>query len=37
VARVDARASLSTGGRVRFHLDPGRIHFFDSTTGDAIV
>jgi multiple sugar transport system ATP-binding protein len=37
VARVDARAQLSTGGRVQFSLDPGRIHFFDAVTGQAIV
>ncbi len=37
VARVDARAQLSTGGRVQFHLDPNRIHFFDVTTGEAIA
>jgi len=34
---VDARAQLSTGGRVQFSLDPGRIHFFDAVTGQAIV
>ena len=37
VARVDARAQLSVGGRVRFHLNPGRIHFFDVTTSEAIA
>jgi len=37
VARVDARAQLAAGGRVRFRLDPGRIHFFDATTTEAIV
>jgi multiple sugar transport system ATP-binding protein len=36
VARVDARAQLTTGGRVRFALDPSRIHFFDAATGQAI-
>ena len=36
VARVDARAKLSVGGRVRFNLDPGRIHFFDTATNAAI-
>ncbi len=36
VARVDARAQLSAGARVRFSLDPGRIHFFDDATGQAI-
>ena len=37
VARVDARAQLSVGGRVRFHLNPERIHFFDVTTSEAIA
>ena len=37
VARVDPRAQLSAGGRVRFMLDPRRIHFFNATTTDAIV
>ncbi len=37
VARVDARARLSTGSRVRFQLDPGRIHFFDLATTQAIT
>jgi len=37
VARVDARAQLSVGGKVKFHLDPVRVHFFDDTTGEAIV
>src|SRR5271165_4499049 len=34
VARVDARAKLTVGGRVRFNLDPARIHFFDAATGE---
>ncbi len=37
VAHVDARAKLSVGGRVRFNLDPSRIHFFDAATSEAIV
>jgi multiple sugar transport system ATP-binding protein len=37
VARVDARAHLSAGGRVFFSLDPRRIHFFDAITSEAIV
>ncbi len=37
VARVDARAQVVAGHRVRFHLDPVRMHFFDSTTKEAIV
>ena len=36
VARVDARAKLSVGGRARFNLDPSRIHFFDTATNEAI-
>jgi len=36
VARVDARAQLSTGGKVSFSLDPNRIHFFDPASGQAI-
>ena len=36
VARVDARAQLSAGGKVRFNLDPSRIHFFDPESGKAI-
>ena len=36
VARVDARAKASVGGRVRFSLDPSRIHFFDTATNEAI-
>ena len=37
VARVDARAKLTVGGRVRFNLDPSRIHFFDTATSEAIA
>jgi len=37
VARVEARAKLSAGSRARFHLDPGRLHFFDPTTSEAIA
>jgi multiple sugar transport system ATP-binding protein len=37
VARVDARAKLTVGGRVRFNLDPSRIHFFDEATSEAIA
>jgi multiple sugar transport system ATP-binding protein len=37
VARVDARAKLTVGGRVRFNLDPSRIHFFDAATSEAIA
>jgi multiple sugar transport system ATP-binding protein len=37
VARVDSRAQLSAGSRVRFQLDPARIHFFDPATQEAIA
>jgi multiple sugar transport system ATP-binding protein len=37
VARVDARAKLAAGSRARFHLDPERLHFFDTATSEAIV
>jgi multiple sugar transport system ATP-binding protein len=37
VARIDARARVAAGGRVRFRLDPTRLHFFDPTTSDAIA
>ena len=37
VARVEARAQLTAKSRVRFRLDPDRLHFFDPTTNDAIA
>jgi multiple sugar transport system ATP-binding protein len=37
VARVEARAKIAPGNRARFHLDPGRLHFFDATTSNAIT
>jgi multiple sugar transport system ATP-binding protein len=37
VARVEPRAKLSSGNRVRFSLNPLRLHFFDPTTGQAIT
>ncbi len=37
VARVDARAKITNGSRARFQLDPGRIHFFDPATSEAIA
>jgi len=37
VARVDTRANVANGGRVRFQLDPSRLHFFDPATSEAIV
>jgi multiple sugar transport system ATP-binding protein len=37
VARVAARAKIANGSRARFQLDPGRIHFFDPATSEAIT
>ena len=37
VARVDARATLVGGTRVRFELDPERLHFFDAVSGQAVA
>ena len=37
VARVDARAKTAAGSRIRFSLDPTRLHFFDNETTKAIV
>jgi len=37
VARVDARARILAGSRIRFNLDPARLHFFDAATGHAIA
>jgi multiple sugar transport system ATP-binding protein len=37
VARVDARAKVIAGARVRFRLDPTHIHFFDPGTTEAIA
>ncbi|MHB1511192.1 MAG: ABC transporter ATP-binding protein [Acidimicrobiales bacterium] len=36
IARVEPRSSLVAGMRVRFLLDPRRLHFFDPRTGEAI-
>ncbi len=36
VARADARARISGGDRVRFYIDPHRLHFFDVETKAAI-
>jgi len=36
VARVEPRARLVTGRTARFALDPGRLHFFDPATGEAV-
>ncbi len=36
VARADARARITGGARVRFYIDPQRLHFFDIETKAAI-
>ena len=36
VARVEARAAVPAGGRVRFLIDPRRLRFFDPSSTDAI-
>jgi multiple sugar transport system ATP-binding protein len=35
-ARVDSGSQLVAGSRVRFTLNPTRLHFFDKDTGEAI-
>jgi multiple sugar transport system ATP-binding protein len=37
VARVETRSRIAPGSRVRFRLDPARLHFFDSDTSEAIA
>jgi multiple sugar transport system ATP-binding protein len=37
VARVEPRMRLAIGSRARFRLDPGWLHFFDTTSSEAIV
>jgi multiple sugar transport system ATP-binding protein len=37
VARVEPRMRLTIGSRARFLLDPGWLHFFDTTSNEAIV
>jgi multiple sugar transport system ATP-binding protein len=37
IARVETRSRIATGGRVRFRLDPLRLHFFDPATSEAIA
>ncbi len=37
VARVEPRAQLVAGRRVRFMINPARLHFFDATHGLAIT
>jgi multiple sugar transport system ATP-binding protein len=36
VARVETRSRIAPGSRVRFGLDPTRLHFFDPSTSQAI-
>jgi multiple sugar transport system ATP-binding protein len=36
VARIDPRAAVKVGQRMRFRLNPDRLHFFDSDSGIAI-
>ncbi len=37
MARIEPRIRLAEGERIRFRLDPIRLHFFDTTTGRAIT
>jgi multiple sugar transport system ATP-binding protein len=37
MARVEPRVRLAEGERIRFQLDPIRLHFFDTLTGRAIT
>jgi multiple sugar transport system ATP-binding protein len=37
VTRLDARAEVRPGARVRFSIDPRRLHFFDPDTGQAVA
>ena len=37
VARVAAGAGIRPGNRVRFSVDPARLHFFDPDTGAAVA
>jgi multiple sugar transport system ATP-binding protein len=36
IARLEPRASVRVGERVRFHVDPARLHLFDVSSGQAI-
>jgi multiple sugar transport system ATP-binding protein len=36
IARLDARTPIRPGDRIRFAIDPARLHFFDPDTGTAI-
>jgi multiple sugar transport system ATP-binding protein len=37
VARIEPRATVATGDRVRLAVNPIRLHFFDPESGEAIV
>jgi multiple sugar transport system ATP-binding protein len=37
VARVETRSRITPGSRVRFRLDPVRLHFFDPDTSQAMA
>ncbi|MGB8195398.1 MAG: sn-glycerol-3-phosphate ABC transporter ATP-binding protein UgpC [Acidimicrobiales bacterium] len=37
VARIEPRATVAHGDRVRLAVNPIRLHFFDPETGDAVV
>ena len=37
VARVETRSTVALGSRLRFRLDPVRLHFFDPDTSQAIA
>jgi multiple sugar transport system ATP-binding protein len=37
VARIEPRSAVENGDRVRFSLNPIRLHFFDPDSGEAIV
>jgi multiple sugar transport system ATP-binding protein len=36
-ARVDPRTNAHVGDRLRLAVDPGRLHFFDGTTGASLL
>ena len=36
VARLDPRSGVRPGSRVTFRIDPGRLYFFDPSTGEAV-
>jgi multiple sugar transport system ATP-binding protein len=37
VSRMDPRVGVRAGERITFWVDPGRLHFFDPDTGNAIA